>query len=477
MRVAVLGAGPGGYQAAVHAARRGAAVVLIEPAGLGGVCLNWGCIPTKTLLASARALDSARRLHEFGVAGGQDAAPDWPAMQARKAGVIELQAQGIARLLQSHGVEVVAGRGRLLAAGRVAVALNQGGQRELDVDRVILATGARPADLPGLARDGRRVLNSDDLLGLASLPASICIVGGGVVGCEFATLLSALGCQVTLVEALDRLLPLPSLEPEISKLLLREFKKRRVAVHTGCVVESLAEAGAGLEINLAPSPLVPAQLAGKPLKMRAEMVLVAAGRRPNSEDLGLEAAGVECDAKGAVRVDARLATSAPGVYAIGDLLGPARPMLAHVASAEAEAAAINALGGDRALAYDLVPSAAFTWPEAAWVGLSLAQARERGIAAALAGLPVRQLGKAQAEGEIAGQYLLVHDTTDGRLLGAHLLGPHAGEMIHECALGLSLGARLADIARTVHAHPTLSEGLKEAAEAGLATLTQAQTRN
>lgn len=471
MRVAVLGAGPGGYQAAVHAARRGASACLIEPAGLGGVCLNWGCIPTKTLLASARALDSARRLKEFGLSGGQDAAPDWPAMQARKAGVIELQAQGIARLLKSHGVEVIAGRGRLLTPDRVAVALNDGQDRELVVDRVILATGARPADLPGLTRDGRRVLNSDDLLGLKALPASICIVGGGVVGCEFATLLAALGCQVSLVEALDRLLPLPSLEPEISKLLLREFKKRRVAVHLGCVVESLAEDGAGLAIGLAPSPLVAAPAAGKPAQLRAELVLVAAGRRPNSEDLGLDTAGVACDAKGAVKVDDHLATSAPGVYAIGDLLGPARPMLAHVASAEAELAAINALGGDQAMTYDLVPSAAFTWPEAAWVGLSLAQARERGQAAALAGFPVRQLGKAQAEGEIAGQYLLVHDPADGRLLGAHLLGPHAGEMIHECTLGLRLGARLDDFARTIHAHPTLSEGLREAAEAGLAATT------
>ncbi|MFZ5587841.1 MAG: dihydrolipoyl dehydrogenase [Thermodesulfobacteriota bacterium] len=463
----MLGAGPGGYQAAIRAAQLGAAVTVVEPAGLGGACLHRGCIPTKTLLASARALDLARRGAEFGFAGLGAPAPDWPAMQARKAGVVELQAQGVARLLQAHGVAVVAGRGWLVAPGRVAVALNDGGRTELAAERIILATGGRPAFPPGLDRDGRLVLDSDDALALTALPESVCIVGGGVIGCEFATLFSALGCRVSLVEAQERLLPLPSLDPEVSRLLLREFKKRKIAVHLGCVVEAIGEAGGDLALRLGPSPLVGAGAAGRPVEISAAKVLLAAGRAPMSAGLGLAEAGVAMDERGAVKVDQHLATSAPGVYAIGDLLGPARPMLAHVAAAEAMVAAANALGGHERVDYDLAPSVAYTWPEAAWVGLSLAQARQRGLAAATAGLSLRQLGKAQAEGELAGHYILVYETGDRRLLGAQLVGPHAGEIIHECALAIRLGARLDDLAQAIHAHPSLSEGLREAAEAGL----------
>ncbi|MFH1059794.1 MAG: dihydrolipoyl dehydrogenase [Pseudomonadota bacterium] len=462
----VLGAGPGGYQAAIRAAQLGAAVTLVEPAGLGGACLHRGCIPTKTLLASARALDLARRGAEFGFAAAAPA-PDWPAMQARKTGVVDLQAQGIARLMQAHGVNVIAGRGRLIAPSRVAVELNDGTATELTAERVILATGGRPSGLAGLARDGRLILDSDDALTLTELPESICIVGGGVIGCEFATLFAALGCRVSLVEALDRLLPLPSLDPEISKLLLRECKKRKISVHLGNVVEAVGAAETGLELRLGPSPLVEARAAGRPAVISAAKVLVAAGRAPNSAGLSLEAAGVALDPRGAVRVDEFLATSAPGVYAIGDLLGPARPMLAHVASAEALAAAANALGKAERVDYALAPSVAYSWPEAAWVGLCLDQARQQGLDAALAGFSLRQLGKAQAEGELAGQYGLVYEQGSRRLLGAQLLGPHAGEIIHECALALRFGARLDDLAHLIHAHPSLSEGLREAAEAGL----------
>ncbi len=333
---------------------------------------------------------------------------------------------------------------------------------------MILATGSAPADLPGLTRDGKLVLNSDDALALTELPRRLAVVGGGVVACEFAFILAAFGCEVTVIEALDRLLPLPSLEPEISRTLLREAKKRKIKTQLGMVVNELLPGPEGVTLRLTPSPLVDhGPRPPKPAEIVADRVLVSVGRRPRVAGLGFAELGGALDGRGAVRAGSDLATSLPGVFAIGDLLGTARPMLAHVASAEGVVAAANALGGRESLDYAVVPAAAFTSPEVAWVGLSAAQAAARGIAARVDAFPFRLLGKAQAMGEIAGVALLVSETGGGRLLGAHLLGPHASDLVHECALALKLGATVADLAHTIHAHPTMSEAVAEAAEAAL----------
>ncbi len=467
LHLTVIGAGPGGYQAAVRAAQLGAQVSLVEASGVGGTCLHWGCIPTKALQASALALLGARRLGEFGINLQGSLSPDLQAIMARKDQVVGLQAQGLERLFEAHGIRLLKGRGRLLGPGLVGVELNAGGGEELACDRIILATGSRPADLPGLGRDGQYILNSDDILRLKEIPESICIVGGGVVGCELAGILAALGSRVTMVEALDRLLPLPSLEAEVSKLLLRELKKQRITVHAGRVVSALERDGQGLRLTLGHSPLLKTAPAGPPLELRVERVLISVGRALNSGGLGLAEAGVALDPRGGVVVDEHLQTTAPGVYALGDLLGPGRPMLAHMAGAEALVAAANALGGSEVVDYSVVPAAVFTMPEVAWVGLSPEQALAQGREARSAVFPFRLLGKSQAMGEIAGQCKLVYEPESLRLLGAHLIGPHAADLIHECALALRLGATVADLAHTIHAHPTLSEGLREAAEAAL----------
>lgn len=464
-RLTVIGAGPGGYQAAVRAAQLGASVNLVEAAGVGGTCLHWGCIPTKTLQASALALINARRLGEFGIKLSGEVIPDLAAIMARKDQVVGLQASGLERLFQAHGIRVVKGRGRLLRPDLVAVELAGGGVEELPSERVILATGSRPADLPGLRRDGEFILDSDDALCLREIPPSICIVGGGVVGCELAGILAALGSQVTVVEALDRLLPIPSLDAEVSKLLLRELKKQRVAVHTGRVVGQVERDGQGLCLTLEASPLLESPAGAPAIQIRADKVLVSVGRALNSAGLGLAEAGVALDQRGAVQVDQYLQTTVPGVFALGDVLGPGRPMLAHLAGAEGLTAAANALGARQAMDYRVVPAAVFTMPEVAWVGLSPRQAQ--GLAAASAVFPFRLLGKSQAMGEIAGQAKLVYEPASGRLLGAHLIGPHASDLIHECALACNLGATVADLAHTIHAHPTLSEALHQAAEAAL----------
>ena len=465
-RVIVVGAGPGGYVAALKAASLGAQVTVVERARVGGTCLHWGCIPTKALRASAMALDQARGLGEYGLVPGGEPSLDLAAVMARKNKVVDTQTTGIERLFQAWGVELVSGQARLAGPRQVEVALPSGESRLLSGDGLILAPGSQPADLPGLERDGELVLNSDDALNLAEIPPSLIIVGGGVVGCELAYILSVFGCTVTLVEAMDRLLPIPSLDPEISKLLLREMKKRKIAVHTGKVVSRLERGPDGVTAILEPPPWSQGNSApAKPVELKAAKVLVSVGRRPASQGLGLAEAGLSLE-RDALQVDQHLA-AASGIYGVGDVLGPGRPLLAHMASAEGKVAAANALGGSELVDYAVVPAVAFTAPEVAWVGLSLEQAQEQGLEAEAASFLPRGLGMAQALGELAGVVKLVYAKKDGKLLGAHLMGAHVGEMVHECALALKLGATVTDLAHTIHAHPTMSEALGEAAETAL----------
>jgi len=466
-RVTVIGAGPGGYHAALRAARGGAQVRLVEAERPGGTCLNRGCIPTKALVASARVLAAARRLKEFGLAGDCHPRADLAAIQARAHKVVQTQLQALQRLISAHGIELIPGRGRLSPDAAVEVELPGGGHRRLESEAVIIATGSAPAGLPGLEPDGEHILDSDHLLRLKELPASLAVVGGGVVGCELAGVMAALGVEVTVVEAQERLLPIPSLEPEVSRLLAREFKKAGIRSHTGMVVEGWEAAGGGVRLRLGPSPLVEHRRVPRPVELVVERVLVAVGRRLRSDGLGLEAAGVERDARGAIVVDERLETTRPGVYAVGDVLGTRRPLLAHLAAAEGELAADNALGAERTMDYRVVPAVAFTFPEAAWVGLSRAQAAEHGLNASAHSFLFRALGQAHALGEIAGQATLVVEEGSGRLLGAHLVGAHASEMIAACALALKLGAGARQVAETICAHPTLSEAVQQAAAAAL----------
>jgi dihydrolipoamide dehydrogenase len=460
MQIAILGAGTGGYVAAIRAAQSGAGVTLVEKGPIGGTCLNWGCIPSKVFKQTADTLGAIRNAGEFAIAVEPAARCDMAALVARKQRIIDIQAGGIRTLLQKHGVRVVAGTGRISGMHRLAVAAATGEELEIAWDRLIIATGSRPAPIAALPFDSRRILSSDDIFSLRSIPESLAIIGGGVIGCELACIFAGLGSRVTLIEAMDRILPLPSVDGECSKLLLREMKKRKIRVLTGTTILSATPKGESLELQIGPAG---AGGSSVPPPETCDKLLVCIGRNPNSTGIGLERIGIDCDARGWVAADSQLRTSNPEVYAIGDILGPERIMLAHVAATEGEIAAANCLGDNREMVYDFVPGAIFTMPEIATVGLSETEAAARGHRIRADTVHFRTLGKAHVIGEIAGFAKIVADQQSGRILGVHIAGPHATDLIAEAVLAMRSGTTVRQLAETIHAHPTLAEIMMETA--------------
>ncbi|WP_447972449.1 dihydrolipoyl dehydrogenase [Nitrospira sp. Kam-Ns4a] len=450
-RIAILGAGPGGYVAAIRAAQLGARVTVVEEQALGGVCLNWGCIPSKALLS---VVDLGDRLKAAGDLGLRVAGPlgfDLAAMVARKNRVVAGLVKGIGTLFKAWGIEHLDGRGELLDERRLRVVARDGTETRIEADAVILATGSSWPNLPRVPVDGRSIITSKEALDLTAVPARLLIVGAGVEGCEFASLFSGLGARVTMVELMPRILPQE--DEEIATFMERELKKRGVDIRTGTTVERVARDGSAVTATLAGGD-----------SLTVETVLVSVGRGFHSKGIGLEKAGVQVGPRGEIQVNERMETNVPGVYAIGDVVGQA--MLAHVASAQGKVAAENATGGQRRIRYDVIPAGIFTLPEIGRVGLTEQQAREQGRASdvTVGRFRYTALGKAQATGETTGMFKLIADGKTGRLLGAHIVGAHAADLIHEAALALQLGATAGQVAELIHAHPTLSEGLLEAAE-------------
>jgi len=462
-KIMILGAGPGGYVAALRAARPGVAVTLVENDNVGGTCLNWGCIPSKILKSAADRLVDIKHAGLLGIKADPNPEVDMAALSTRKDKIIQVQRKGIETLLGHRGVNYLKGKGYIRADGIVDVAGADHSLQKVAYDRLIIATGSRPMDIPAFAFDGNRILSSNEALYLDRIPESIVIVGGGVIGCEFACILSSFGSKVTIVEALDRLLPLPSVDADCSKVLAREMKKRKIAFHVNRVVESIDSDSNLLKVKVAPSPFAD-NLKEKekiPLEIEAEKALVCIGRTANTDGLGLENIGVTTDERGWIIVDDTLQTAVDGVFAIGDVLGPSKIMLAHVASTEGMVAAENVLGGNRRMDYAAVPGAVFTTPEVGNAGLSEAQARETGVAVRADTVLFRTVGKAQVIGEIAGQAKIVSDADSGRILGVHIIGPHASDLIAEGTLAIQNGLTVRQLAETIHAHPTLAEIMME----------------
>ena len=468
--ITIIGSGPGGHIAAFEAARRGADVTLIEKTDVGGTCLNTGCIPTKTLKSSAEALETAGKLAQFGIAteAGEEKVSfkaDMAAVVARKERVRKVLCGGLEKTCASLNIRLVRGAAELAADKTVRVHTEEGIE-EIKSDNIILATGSSTLDLPSLPVDHKHIINSDDALNLDHVPNSMVIVGGGVIGCELAFIYRAFGAKVTVVEGLDRLLPIPSVDVDMSRLLQREAKKHRIKVELAKTVKSATVVDGKVSCVLGASPFVEGAT-GEDTTLEADVVLVAVGRTPNIDGLGLDVAGVETDNRGWIKADDGMRTTAEGIYAIGDALGPARIMLAHVASAEGLCAVENCLGADKTLDYSVIPAGIFTSPEIGTVGLSEADAISKGFDVRSQVFQFRELGKAQAMGELPGMFKLVCEKDSGKILGAHIAGAHATDLIAEAALAIEKGLTASDLAHTIHAHPTLSEGLYEVAEGWL----------
>jgi dihydrolipoamide dehydrogenase len=468
-RIGIVGAGPGGYIAAIRAAQLGAKVTVVEKEAIGGTCLNWGCIPTKTLKATAEAIEQFHQARELGLVVEGTIRADMDRIMARKNEVIAILAQGIQKILESYKIEFLAGQATLKDPGTILVTGPNGEESRVEADKIILASGSRPMVFPAFPFDGTHILSSSDALLLKAVPESMLIIGGGVIGCEFAFILNALGSKVTVVEALPRLIGLPSIDEDCSVILLREMKKRKIKVILDKTVERTESVNGKVKVTLGPSPFL-SEIKEKdraPQYLEVEKVLVSIGRESNSSALGLEKLGLALDAKGWIQANERMETNISGIYAIGDALGPAKIMLAHVASAEGIVAAENALGQSRTMNYEVVPSGIFTSPEVANVGLTQAQAQAKGCAVEASSFLFRALGKPQAMGQISGQVKIVFDAGTGKILGVHIIGPHATDLIAEGTLAIRLGATVKDLAHTIHAHPTLPEALMEAAHKAL----------
>lgn len=446
-QIAVIGSGPGGYIAALKAAQMGAKTAVIERHLLGGACLNYGCIPSKALLASAELLAKIRTADSLGVEINGSVSFNWSAIQKRKDKVLAKLRGGIKGLFTARQVKLFEGSASLEGPGRIAVADAQGRVSHIAADRIILATGSLPARIPGWPEDPNLICTSDEALHWKELPKRLLIVGGGVIGCEFACMMHEYGVQVTIVEMMEQLLP--EMEADLGLAAGQIFAKRGMKIFTGAKVEKLTVQG-----QVAAAALSNGQT------IEADRVLVATGRRPNTKDIGLDKVGLETE-RGFLRVNEQMETSSAGIYCIGDANG--RCLLAHAASAQGVVAVENALGHKTDYALP-VPNAVFTFPEMASVGMTSKQARREGIAVSIGQFPTGYLGKAMAAGEEVGFVKVISRREDDVLLGVHILGHNATEIIESATAMIGLKAKGKDLAEMIFAHPTLGEAVKEAAE-------------
>lgn len=449
--VVVLGAGPGGYTAAVRAAQLGRTVAVVEPSMWGGVCLNLGCVPAKTLLRHAEIADIVTRERErFGLRGEMTA--DYGAAFARSRQVAAGRAKGVHYLMRKHGIAEIEGRGRFRDARTIDVTASDGTRRTVRFGDAIIATGATPQPLPGVTA-GERVITYETLIMRESAPESLVIVGGGAIGVEFASLLSAFGTAVTIVEHLPRLLP--NEDAAVSAELAKQLTRRGIRVLTGTRVEGVEETADAVRVTVSDAAGVET--------VGADLALIAIGFAPRSADLGLEAAGVRVDARGAIEIDERMRTSAERIRAVGDVTG--KLQLAHVAEAQGVVAAESIAGAETVpiADYRAMPRAVFGRPQVASFGLTEAQARETGVEVAVSTFPFAANAKAHALGEPEGFVTLVAEAEHGMLLGAHLIGPDVSELLPQLTLAAQYELSAEEIARNVHTHPTLSEAMLEAA--------------
>lgn len=444
--IAILGAGPGGYPAAIKAAQLGKRVALIEAKEMGGTCLNRGCIPSKTLISNADVLNLIRDAKSYGISISGEITIDFAQMIARKNSVVEKVRKSLEGLIKSNNITIIRGFGKFISPNEIKVMGDD--NIVIRADKIIIATGSEPKNIPAFAFDHEKILDSTSLLNIQSIPKSIAIVGGGIIGCEFASLFSALGSKVTVIEMLPSILP--TVPPVVAATLIKAFEQRGIQIFTNSPVEAINATGDGVSVKLP---------GGKTIE--AEIALVAVGRKLNTDQIGLEKAGIIPDKTGMIPVNARMETEVDGIYAIGDIAS--KWWLAHVASHQGLIAAENACGRDARINYNAVPSVIFTDPEIGTVGLSLEEAIAAGYRASVGAFPFQALGKSQASLMTEGFAQVVLDKDTGQILGAQVVGHDAGTLVGEMAVAVANELTIDCVSETMHAHPTIAEVWMEAA--------------
>jgi dihydrolipoamide dehydrogenase len=458
--VVVLGSGPGGYVAAIRAAQLGLKVAIIEREALGGVCLNWGCIPTKALIHNAEVLETLHNAKEFGFTF-DNLQVDWGAAVKRSRDVASRQNKGVTFLMKKNKIDVIEGHGTFVDSHTLDMQpseyLKDVKPRQVSAANIIIAVGARARGLPGLELDGDRIIQYRDALVLQDVPKRMIVVGSGAIGMEFAYVYHSYGAEITIIEMLDQLLPLE--DPEVSAEVTKEYKKSGINVMTGTRTEKVERTDKGIKVT------VKNLKSEETTTLEADKVLVATGIAPNTDKAGMDKAGVQMDKRGMIEIDAHMRTNVPHIYAIGDCTG--KLALAHIASAQAMVAAETIAGHETvpipAERYIMLPRCTFCNPQVASLGLTEAQAQEKGYEIKVGKFPVMPNGKAQALGARVGFVKIIADAKYGEILGAHLVGPNVTELLPELSLAQFMEITPAEIARTVHSHPTLSELLMEAA--------------
>jgi dihydrolipoamide dehydrogenase len=445
MKITIIGAGPGGYEAAIMAAKLGAEVTIVEKKMVGGTCLNIGCIPTKALLASADVLTTSLEAEKFGVSNDHTTV-DLKLIIERKDKLVSGLVKGIEFLFESNGVNLVRGIGKLIDSKTVEVKRHDGGVETLVSDKILLATGSVPVCPEMFHYDGKKVITSTEALALKTPPKSMIVVGGGVIGCELGQFFSRLGTQITIVEMADQILNIE--DESVAKQLLRQFKREKTKVFTASGVTDVNVQDSGVEVTLTNGKI-----------LAAEMMMLSIGRASYSEGLNLEKLGIKVDHQGHIKVDEKLETSVKGIYAVGDLINT--PFLAHIASKEGIIAAENMLGKNKSGVHKAIPRCVYTDPQVAAVGLTEKEAQQRGINYKTGSFDFRSLGKAQIIGKIQGQVKIIVNEQDV-IIGASIIGPEATDLLAELTMAVHFGLTTEALGDVIHPHPTLSEAIMEA---------------
>ena len=445
--IIILGAGPAGYVAAIRAAQLKKKVCVLEKDEVGGTCLNRGCIPTKPIIASANLFNSIKKASEFGI-NAENINFNFGAVQKRKKRIVESGINGIKSLFKNYNITLEHGTAEFIEPFLIENHKENGYTEKIKGDKVIISTGSYPAVLKGVHVDNEYIFDSDSILNIESLPASLTIIGGGAVGCEFAHIFSSFGVKVSIVEQLSHLTPLE--DEDISSTLEREFKKKGIKVYTNKKVAQVLKDNTNIKVTLSDGN-----------ELKSDKLLIAAGRRFNTSGLEIENSGIKIGEKGNILVNDKMESSVTGIYAAGDVAGKA--MLAYVASKEGIVAVENAAGGDRKMDYSLIPSTVFTEPEIGCAGLKEREAEEKGIKINRGTFQFRSLGRAHASGEIAGMVKFISDSITDKILGVHIIGAHATEMIHEGVVAIKMGMKSKELEDTMHSHPVYSEVLMEGA--------------